>query len=303
MSSREARFVSPEGCVRYPSATAVAGKYWAIFRTQLVNSLAYPIDLLGRSLLIVLFMWIFMNLWRVTYGATGTRSIAGLTLADTMWYLMMAEAVMLSKRDLSETMSEQVKDGSVAYLLNKPFNFILYHFAAGLGDSVLAFGGNLIVGSAVVWLMVGPPPGITGWLFAGVAVVFALLLDFCFSALIGLSAFVVEETVAFRWIYQKVPATAGRCADSARFLPGMVADHFAQPAVRLDHIRAGPALRRPQPGAPGPRPLATGHLAGGDRRRGLAILSPGRGAAGDKRGLSHDSPSFVRARFVEDKSP
>ena len=219
MPSRNSGFTSPEGFVRYPSATAVAAKYWAIFRTQLVNSLAYPIDLLGHSLLIVLFMWIFMNLWRVTYGATGTRSIAGLTLADTMWYLMMAEAVMLSKRDLSETMSEQVKDGSVAYLLNKPFNFILYHFAAGLGDSVLAFGGNLIIGSAVVWLMVGPPPGITGWLFAGVAVVLALLLDFCFSALIDLSAFVVEETVAFRWIYQKFLLLLGGVLIPLDFFP------------------------------------------------------------------------------------
>jgi len=220
VASREVQFISDEGCVRSPSATAVAGKYWAIFRTQLLNSLAYPVDLLGRSLLIVLFMWIFMNLWRVTYGATGARSIAGLTLADTMWYLMMAEAVMLSKHELSETMSEQVKDGSVAYLLNKPYNFILYHFATGLGDSVLAFGGNLIIGSAVVWLMVGPPPGIAGWVFAFLAVVLAWLLDFCFSALIGLSAFVVEETAAFRWIYQKFLLLLGGVLIPLDFFPG-----------------------------------------------------------------------------------
>ncbi len=219
MYSREAGVLSPEGGVRDPSAAAVAGKYWAIFRTQLLNSLAYPMDLLGRSLVIVLFMWIFMNLWRVTYGATGARAIAGLTLADTMWYLMMAEAVMLSKRDLSETISEQVKDGSVAYLLNKPFNFILYHFSAGLGDSVLAFGGNLIIGSAVVWLMVGPPPGITGWIFAGAAVGLSWLLDFCFSALIGLSAFVVEETNAFRWIYQKFLLLLGGVLIPLDFFP------------------------------------------------------------------------------------
>ena len=219
MASREVEISSDEGRVRSPSVTAVAGKYWAICRTQLLNSLAYPMDLLGRSLLIVLFMWIFMNLWRVTYGATGARSIAGLTLADTMWYLMMAEAVMLSKHDLSETMSEQVKDGSVAYLLNKPYNFIFYHFAAGLGDSVLAFGGNLIIGSAVVWLMVGPPPGIAGWVFACMAVVLAWLLDFCFSALIGLSAFVVEETVAFRWIYQKFLLLLGGVLIPLDFFP------------------------------------------------------------------------------------
>ena len=219
MRSREAGALAVEGRVREHSAAAVAGKYWAVFRTQLLNSLAYPIDLLGRSLLIVLFMWIFMNLWRVTYGATGESSIAGLTLADTMWYLMMAEAVMLSKHDLSETFSEQVKDGSVAYLLNKPFNFILYHFAAGLGDSLLAFAGNLLIGSAVVWLMVGPPPGIAGWIFAGAAVVLSWLLDFCFSALIGLSAFVVEETNAFRWIYQKFLLLLGGVLIPLDFIP------------------------------------------------------------------------------------
>ena len=219
MADTEAGFGTPGGFIRYPSRAAVAGKYWAIFRTQLVNSLAYPIDLLGRSLLIVLFMWIFMNLWRVTYGATGASSIAGLTLADTMWYLMMAEAVMLSKHELSETISEQIKDGSVAYLLNKPINFILYHFAAGLGDSVLAFGGNLIIGSAVVWLMVGAPPAITGWLLAAIAVLFALLLDFCFSALIGLSAFVVEDSKAFRWIYQKFLLVLGGLLIPLDFFP------------------------------------------------------------------------------------
>ena len=219
MAGRGAGFGSPEGCIRSATAEAAAGKYWAILRTQLLNSLAYPLDLLGRSLLIVLFMWIFMNLWRVTYGATGMRAIAGLTLVDTMWYLMMAEAVMLSKRELSETISEQVKDGSVAYLLNKPFNFILYHFAAGLGDSVLAFGCNLIIGGAVVWLMAGPPPGPAGWLLAAIAVVAAWLLDFCFSALIGLSAFVVEDVKAFRWIYQKFLLVLGGLLIPLDFFP------------------------------------------------------------------------------------
>ena len=219
MSRRDAGIASPDSGIRSPAVLAAAGKYWAIFRTQLLNSLAYPADLLGRSLIIVVFMWVFMNLWRVTYGATGTRSIAGLTLADTMWYLMMAEAVMLSKRDLSNTISEQVKDGSVAYLLNKPFNFIIYHFAAGLGDSVLAYGSNLIIGSAVVWLMVGPPPGIAGWLLAAVAVVIAWLLDFCFSALIGLSAFVVEDSNAFRFIYQKFLLVLGGLLIPLDFFP------------------------------------------------------------------------------------
>ena len=43
-----------------------AAKYWAMFVTQLANAFAYPIDLAGRSLSIVLFMWVFIHLWRVT---------------------------------------------------------------------------------------------------------------------------------------------------------------------------------------------------------------------------------------------
>ncbi|MEZ4636836.1 MAG: hypothetical protein R2856_18090 [Caldilineaceae bacterium] len=106
--------------------------------------MAYPLDLLGRTISILLFLWIFVNLWRVTYSAAGEDVIAGLSLRDTLWYLMMAEAVILSKTDLSRIISEAVKDGGIAYLLNKPFNFsIVYQFATGLGDSVLASWSTL----------------------------------------------------------------------------------------------------------------------------------------------------------------
>ena len=42
-------------------------KYWAIFQITLINSLAYPGELIGRSLMIVPFMWIFYQLWKVTW--------------------------------------------------------------------------------------------------------------------------------------------------------------------------------------------------------------------------------------------
>lgn len=194
-------------------------KYWAILRTQLQNSFAYPLDLLARSVTILVFLWVFVNLWRVTYGAMGSERIAGLSLTDTMWYLLMAEAVMLSKRDLSKDISDQVKDGSVAYLLNKPFNFILYHFAAGLGDSLLVFVTNALLGGALVWWLVGPPPGIVGWAAAVLAALLALILDFCISALIGLAAFVAEEVSAFRWIYQKLLLVLGGLLIPLDFFP------------------------------------------------------------------------------------
>jgi len=100
-------------------------KYWAIFQITLINSLAYPGELIGRSLMIAPFMWIFYQLWKVTFSAAGSESINGMTLYSTMWYLMIAETIELSRPALARTISENVKDGSIAYLLNKPYSFLL----------------------------------------------------------------------------------------------------------------------------------------------------------------------------------
>ena len=85
-------------------------KYLAITRTQIINSAAYPFDLATRSLMIVMFMFIFAQLWKATYSALGQSSIAGLSVNDTMWYMMIAETIVLSKPRLTNTIAEQVKE-------------------------------------------------------------------------------------------------------------------------------------------------------------------------------------------------
>ena len=179
------------------------GKYWAIFQITLSNSLAYPGELIGRSLLIVPFMWIFFQLWKVTFGAAGVDEINGLTLYATMWYLMMAETIELSRPALAQTISQNVKDGSIAYLLNKPYSFLLYHFSNTIGETIFRALMNALFGGIIVWWMVGPPPGPVGWLYALIALLGAWILNFCITALIGLSAFLVEDVAPFMWIYQK----------------------------------------------------------------------------------------------------
>jgi ABC-2 type transport system permease protein len=178
-------------------------KYWAIFQITLINSLAYPGELIGRSLMIAPFMWIFYQLWKVTFSAAGTESINGMTLYTTMWYLMMAETIELSRPALARTISENVKDGSIAYLLNKPYSFLLYQFSNSMGETIFRALMNAVFGSLVIWWLVGPPPALPGWLFAFIAVLGAWILNFCITCLIGLSAFLVEDVAPFVWIYQK----------------------------------------------------------------------------------------------------
>lgn len=179
-------------------------KYWAIFQITLINSLAYPGELIGRSLMIMPFMWIFYQLWKVTFAAAGTDAINSMTLYSTMWYLMMAETIELSRPQLARTISDNVKDGSIAYILNKPYNFLLYQFSNSMGETIFRAIMNALFGGIIVWWLVGPPPGPLGWTFAIFALLGTWIMNFCITCLIGLSAFLVEEISPFMWIYQKL---------------------------------------------------------------------------------------------------
>jgi viologen exporter family transport system permease protein len=178
-------------------------KYWAIFQTTLVNSLAYPGELIGRSLMILPFMWIYYQLWKVTFTAAGTDAINGLSLHDTMWYLLMAETIELSRSRVVRTIAENVKDGSIAYLLNKPYDFMLYQFSVSMGETVFRAFMTALCGGAIVWWLAGPPPTLVSWPLTILAVLGAWVLNFTVNGMIGLAAFVSEEVAPFEWIYQK----------------------------------------------------------------------------------------------------
>lgn len=195
------------------------GKYWSIFQITLINSLAYPGELVGRSLMIIPFMWIFYQLWKVTFSAAGSDIIGGLSLRDTLWYLMLAETIELGRPPLARTMSEAVKDGSIAYILNKPYDFLIYQFSTAMGETIFRAMLNAAFGGLTVWLLVGAPEHPQGFLIAIPAVLGAWTLHFCINAMIGLSAFVVEDVSAFSWIYQKLAFIFGGMLIPLDFYP------------------------------------------------------------------------------------
>jgi len=196
-------------------------KYWSIFQITLINSLAYPGELVGRSLMIIPFMWIFYQLWKVTFSAAGAEAgaINGLTLRDTLWYLMMAETIELGRPPIARTMSDSVKDGSIAYVLNKPYDFLLYQFSTAMGETIFRALLNAVFGGLTVWWLVGAPNHPSGFLIALPAILGAWVLHFSINAMIGLSAFVVEDVSAFMWIYQKLAFIFGGMLIPLNFYP------------------------------------------------------------------------------------
>jgi ABC-2 type transport system permease protein len=194
-------------------------KYFSILKTNILNSLTYPVELVTRSMMILLFIWVFYQLWQVTFTSNGSTIINGLTLHDTIWYLLLAETLELGRPRLSRLISTQVKDGSIAYLLNKPYNFLIYQLFIGLGDSLPRMVLIFVIGGGMAWSMVGSPPAPSNWFPALLALAGAWLMHFCVNVLIGLASFIAEEVAPFEWIYQKLVFILGGMLIPIDFYP------------------------------------------------------------------------------------
>jgi ABC-2 type transport system permease protein len=202
-------------------------KYAAVARINIQNSLAYAWDALGQGVFVVLFIFVFAQLWRATFKAQHIPkggAIGGLTLVQTLWYFVWAELIELSKIRVSATIEGEVKDGSLAYTLGRPYNYLMYHFFAGLGQVVSRIVAVLFFGSLVALAAVGPLTAFRLETLPGVLLItlLAFVLDYCIAAGIGLLAFFFEDTSAFRLIYQKINFVLGGLLLPVDFLPGAV---------------------------------------------------------------------------------
>ncbi len=187
-----------------------AGKYGAILRMSVINHLAYWSEVLLRGIFLVLIIFVFVQLWTLTYRTLGTTPLGEYNLAQMIWYFAFAEAIMLSTPLLRNKIDQEVKSGELAYRLNKPYNYVLYLAADYAGERLVRFGLLLGLGSLLALLFVGPIPfTLPGLAGAGLVLIGALVLDFLISCAIGLLAFWVEDTWAFDFIYRRMVMLLG----------------------------------------------------------------------------------------------
>lgn len=195
-------------------------KYGSVTLINLQNQLAYIWDTFNRAIFIVLIMFIFTQLWTAVYESQGVEEIAGLTLAHTIWYFLVAEMMELGKVRHDEKISQEVKDGSIAYTLIRPYNYLAYHFFNGLGEVVIKMVLIFLLGLPVVIYYAGLPQVALAHLPAIMLVaMLAIVIDFLLFSMIGLLAFVTEDISSFRLIYQKLVFILGGLLIPLDFLP------------------------------------------------------------------------------------
>lgn len=201
-------------------------KYAVVARLAARDQFIYLPSYLARSAFFVVVMFIFYSLWRVVYA--NQVSMAGFTMVQALWYLTFTEAIELSKSRIFQPISEEVKDGTVAYSVNRPYSYPLYWLTRGMGESLVKLIPILILGFLVALLFVGPLPGYARAFPAGLLVItLGILLGLLWQTVIGLLAFWFEEVAPFYWILQKLVFVLGGLFIPIDFFP-----EFIQPFAR-----------------------------------------------------------------------
>jgi ABC-2 type transport system permease protein len=149
-------------------------------------------------------------LWKNIYGQKG-GTIGGLSINKMIWYLVVTELVTLSRTDIHSQVNEDVKTGNIAYLLNKPYNYVLYCFSYFVGEIGIKLVTNAIAGVVVGLVYVGPLENFNFIYFPLIllSILAGCTIHFFIYIILALTSFWFEENSAFFWIYSKLVFTLG----------------------------------------------------------------------------------------------
>lgn len=180
-------------------------KYSWIALTSARSHVAYLGEVAARTLFLVIILYIFLQLWRVTYSETQAQQLGGFTLAQMLWYLCVTESIAISAPRVAQEVDQDVRTGTLAVQLIRPISYPLYRLWSSLGERCIRFGLNFAVSAVLAILFVGAIPFTwLGLLLFVLVLPIAFILDFLMMFLLGLAAFWLEDTTGLVLIYSRL---------------------------------------------------------------------------------------------------
>jgi ABC-2 type transport system permease protein len=167
-----------------PVRHAAAGG--ALFRVGAASCLRHPRSLLLNAVFVALSMGILITLWSVVLPDSTFRGSGKYDFISLVWYLVIAQALLVPSLRLAGKISEELKDGTVGYRLLQPMPFVFSRLASYLGEAVV----TLVVTGAAMALAASAGAGLPdlSWrTVSGLVVVMglSLLIGFWVALTIG----------------------------------------------------------------------------------------------------------------------
>ena len=217
-------------------------KYIYIFKTTLIDNLQYVFNLVCGFIGFFIMIFIFLNLWKYVY-SDPNELINGYNLNQMIWYAIVTEIIykLSSNKVVSTELIKDIKNGNIAYNLNKPYNYIMYVMSRFYGNALVITIIGVVIGCLTGILFVGPLDG-----FRFVSIPFFAIVAFLgvtISALIyliiAMLSFFMEDSHPFNWIYKKVLIVLG-ILFPVEFFPKAI-----QPIIKMSPVYVvtyGPAV-------------------------------------------------------------
>ena len=159
------------------------------------RTLTYRFELWMELFINVLFMLVYVYLWKALY--TGRTSVEGYDLNGILTYIVVSQTLLTFTFTLriSRIIEEKVRTGEVVTDLMKPIDFQLMTFATAAGTSSHTALFNMLPKFLLFYGVFGlslPPSPLTVFLFI-ISVILGYIILFSIEFIIGIFAFWIVE--------------------------------------------------------------------------------------------------------------
>jgi len=144
-------------------------------------------------------------LWSAIYQKTPMQ---GYTFEQIMWYLVIAEASVISvSTKISADIEREVQSGEVSYYLTRPISYLWFTFTTKIGECLILWITAMLLGGSVMYFLTGTMALSNPWFL--ITSVIAVVMNVLVNLFIGMLAIWLEDVKAIRWIYAKIVLFAG----------------------------------------------------------------------------------------------
>ncbi|WP_338554493.1 ABC-2 family transporter protein [Paenibacillus sp. KS-LC4] len=170
------------------------GAYLDFIRIRFITMLAYRVNYYSGIVIYAINIGAYYFLWKAIFGEQ--QELAGFTVAQMTTYVAvswMARAFYFN--NLDREIANDIRDGSVATQMTRPYSYLLVKMMQGFGEGLFRLLLFMIPGMIIVCLIfpVTLPTDPMTWMIYLVMLLFSFLINSQINILTGLFAFFVEN--------------------------------------------------------------------------------------------------------------
>ena len=129
-------------------------KYAMLFALSFKQAWSRKANLSGLLFFLFILLFIYNRLWEVIGLQDGVKGLN----ATFIWYLLLAEMIILSSPKMERVLFDDIRSGTMAYYVNKPVSFFIMRYCEGVGNMTVSFLLMGFFGCIVTFALTGTPP-------------------------------------------------------------------------------------------------------------------------------------------------